>query len=153
MEQTNDLKEMTQIFALPCAHGPSRAASSMLPYVREANERTTGWINICLGSPGFVVKTTIGGKRRKEPRSPATKFYNSLLADLIKGYHARMARRAQHLRCSLCERSERADNKLDKLREASKILRATDHAPCGHGNITRPARSMCSRISIKGAGP
>ena len=26
------------------------------------------------------------------------------------GYHARMARRAQHL----CERSERADNKLDK---------------------------------------
>ena len=36
--------------ALPCAHGPSRAASSMLPsmlpmlYVREANERTTGWI-------------------------------------------------------------------------------------------------------------
>ena len=32
-------------------------------------------------------------------------------------YHARMARRAQHLRCSLmlCERSERADNKLDKL--------------------------------------
>ena len=30
---------------LPCAHGPSRAASSMLPYVREANERTTGWIN------------------------------------------------------------------------------------------------------------
>ena len=31
--------------ALPCAHGPSRAASSMLPYVREANERTTSWIN------------------------------------------------------------------------------------------------------------
>ena len=30
---------------LPCAHGPSRAASSMLPYVREANERTTGWIS------------------------------------------------------------------------------------------------------------
>ena len=30
--------------ALPCAHGPSRAASSMLLYVREANERTTGWI-------------------------------------------------------------------------------------------------------------
>ena len=29
-------------------------------------------------------------------------------------YHARMARRAQHLRCSLSERSERADNKLDK---------------------------------------
>ena len=31
-------------------------------------------------------------------------------------YHARMARRAQHLRCSLrlCEGSERADNKLDK---------------------------------------
>ena len=28
-------------------------------------------------------------------------------------YHARMARRAQHLRCSLCERSERGDNKLD----------------------------------------
>ena len=30
-------------------------------------------------------------------------------------YHARMARRAQHLRCSLRrERSERADNRLDK---------------------------------------
>ena len=29
---------------LPCAHGPSRAASSMLPYVREANEGTTSWI-------------------------------------------------------------------------------------------------------------
>ena len=29
-------------------------------------------------------------------------------------YHARMARRAQHLWCSLCERSERADDKLDK---------------------------------------
>ena len=30
---------------LPCAHGPSRAASLMLPaYVREANERTTSWI-------------------------------------------------------------------------------------------------------------
>ena len=29
-------------------------------------------------------------------------------------YHARMARRAQHLRCSLCERSERAENRLDK---------------------------------------
>ena len=29
-------------------------------------------------------------------------------------YHARMARRAQHLRCSLSERSERGDNKLDK---------------------------------------
>ena len=29
-------------------------------------------------------------------------------------YHARMAHRAQHLRCSLCERSERGDNKLDK---------------------------------------
>ena len=26
-----------------------------------------------------------------------------------------MARRAQHLRCSLSERSERGDNKLDKL--------------------------------------
>ena len=25
----------------------------------------------CLGPPGFVVKTTIGGKRREEPRSPA----------------------------------------------------------------------------------
>ena len=30
-------------------------------------------------------------------------------------YHARMARRAQHLRCSLSEGSERADNRLDKL--------------------------------------
>ena len=29
-------------------------------------------------------------------------------------HHARMARRAQHLRCSLRERSERADNRLDK---------------------------------------
>ena len=28
---------------LPCAHGPSRAASSMLPYVRKANERTTSY--------------------------------------------------------------------------------------------------------------
>ena len=28
-------------------------------------------------------------------------------------YHARMARRAQHLWCYICERSERADNKLD----------------------------------------
>ena len=35
-------------------------------------------------------------RAREEPRSPAT------------CYHARMARRAQHLRCSLCERSERA---------------------------------------------
>ena len=37
----------------------------------------------------------------------------------MRGYHARMARRAQHLLCSLrreCERSERADNKLDKVR-------------------------------------
>ena len=39
-----------QLVCLPCAHGPSRAASSMLPmlcslcYVREANERTTSWI-------------------------------------------------------------------------------------------------------------
>ena len=32
-------------------------------------------------------------------------------------YHARMARRAhEHLRCSLCERSERGDNKLDNRR-------------------------------------
>ena len=30
-----------------------------------------------------------------------------------------MARRAQHLRCSLCERSERADNKLDNSRLGS----------------------------------
>ena len=39
------------------------------------------------------------------------------LRPLLNIYHARMARRAQHLRCSLrlCERSERADNKLDKL--------------------------------------
>ena len=31
-----------------CAHGPSRAAFSMLPapYVTEANERTTGWITL-----------------------------------------------------------------------------------------------------------
>ena len=29
---------------LPCAIGPSRAASPMLSYVKEANERTTGWI-------------------------------------------------------------------------------------------------------------
>ena len=32
-----------------------------------------------------------------------------------------MARRAQHLRCSLCERSERADNKLDKEIKDMKI--------------------------------
>ena len=35
-------------FGLPCAHGPSRAASLMLSIfdadVREANERTTSWI-------------------------------------------------------------------------------------------------------------
>ena len=36
----------------------------------------------------------------------ATHVYDSF-------YHARMARRAQHLRCSLSERSERGDNKLD----------------------------------------
>ena len=39
-------------------------------------------------------------------------------------YHARMARRAQHLRCSLCERSERGDNKLDKAMRASSIVTA-----------------------------
>ena len=33
---------------------------------------------------------------------------------------ARMARRAQHLRCSLCERSKRGDNKLDKRRRNSR---------------------------------
>ena len=31
--------------ALPCAHGPSRAAPFDAPCVREANERTTSWIN------------------------------------------------------------------------------------------------------------
>ena len=35
-------------------------------------------------------------------------------ASLQPTYHARMARRVQHLWCSLCERSERADNRLDK---------------------------------------
>ena len=33
-----------------------------------------------------------------------------------------MARRAQHLRCSLCERSERGDNKLDKVKPACLTL-------------------------------
>ena len=55
-------------------------------------------MNFAWGSQALLLKC------REEPRSPAT------------CYHARMARRAQHehLRCSLCERSERADNKLDK---------------------------------------
>ena len=36
-------------------------------------------------------------------------------ADSLFHYHARMARRAQHLRCSLGEKSERAENKLDNM--------------------------------------
>ena len=40
--------------------------------------------------------------------------HGPVIASSGKLYHARMARRAQHLRCSLSERSERADNKLDK---------------------------------------
>ena len=39
--------------------------------------------------------------------------YDPLFSFTRAGYHARMARRAQHLRCSR-ERSERADNRLDK---------------------------------------
>ena len=87
---------------------------SLRCYVREANERTTGWISYgvasfyltmrapCgLGTSGFValalllrlIVAPIGGKRRKEPRSPAT--------SMLIVYH-------------LCERSERADNKMDK---------------------------------------
>ena len=41
---------------LPCAHGPSRAASLMLPYVREANERTTSWIRFGQASWIYVRK-------------------------------------------------------------------------------------------------
>ena len=37
--------------ALPCAQGPSRAASSMLPKEREANKRTTSWIRHSRTSP------------------------------------------------------------------------------------------------------
>ena len=38
----------------------------------------------------------------------------------LRGYHARMARRAQHLRCSLCERSERAQHLRCSLCERSE---------------------------------
>ena len=51
---------------LPCAHGPSRAASLMiplmLPYVREANERTTSWIT----RPGALEKWH--GNRKRGPK-------------------------------------------------------------------------------------
>ena len=53
-----------------------------------------------------------------------------------------MARRAQHLRCSLSEGSERADNKLDKLSARSLfshreqcIEDAARDGPCAHGNF------------------
>ena len=108
--------------ALPCAHGPSRAASSMLPSMLpsmlcEISGRADNWLDKLWRSiilsyharamwPGYLrfccfgfvaqlrlIVAPIGGKRRKEPRSPAT--------SMLIVYH-------------LCERSERADNKMDK---------------------------------------
>ena len=44
-KRTGNKSEKAALAGLPCAHGPSRAASLMLPcYVREANEWTTSWI-------------------------------------------------------------------------------------------------------------
>ena len=45
--------------------------------------KNTGLATRCLGTPGFVVKTTtIGEKRRKEPRSPVS----NALIDKVNPY-------------------------------------------------------------------
>ena len=51
LEQSSSIRRIVDARrpSIPCAHGPSRAASSMLPLgVREANERTICWIFHCL---------------------------------------------------------------------------------------------------------
>ena len=62
-------------------------------------------------------------------------------------YHARMSRRAQHLRCSLCERSERADNRLDKdARRQSELPGSSWYG----SSCLRQARSRKANRSEKG---
>ena len=61
------------------------------------NARTTGWIT---RSPA-TSKSTVAG-------CPGPGCH-------VCTYHARTARRAKHLRCSLRERTKRADNRLDNV--------------------------------------
>ena len=73
------------------------------PYVREANEGTTSWISA------------------RRPRYGRLFFLQAREKGDLGLRPSAFRRRAQHLRCSLsslrcslCERSERGDNKLDK---------------------------------------
>ena len=61
-------------------------------------------------------------------------------------YHARnrMARRAQHLRCSLCEGSERADNKLDNPLRSSPARASPNQV------LTHAARAAASQPLFSG---
>ena len=64
------------------------------------------------------------------------------------GYHARMARRAQHLRCSLSERSERGDNKLDNATgDLSEYLAARTCASCWLDKLGQARRTACLTLS------
>ena len=72
---------------------------------------------------------------------------NCVVVVCSDNYHAHMARRAQHLRCR-CERSERADNKLDNS-DKSPSCEVAFNLHCGLPGVA--AHSMIMEIGGPGA--
>ena len=89
------------------AKGSGQSKSSLFPK-RQACAHVT--------VPLFLAREARAGKR-----GPGHNMDAGRPGDVLF-YHARMARRAQYLRCSLCEGSEQADNKLENVLLSLHIL-------------------------------